>query len=220
MTEKTTPRGPYQTGIKRRQEIIDAAAQVFAKFGYTSGSLRQIAEDVGVTPSALIRHFSSKEGLLVAVLAHLEEENRRILSPPYEGLEYFRRLPNLLANHTNHRGFVELLMTLSSEASNPKHPARAFITKRYEHVIGQGVLRLQEARASRDILPMSDALLEVEVRGFFAQMDGLQLQWLLDPSIDLVGIFRYYLDVTLARWTGKPALEAATSSRTTAQIPA
>ncbi|HEV7718231.1 MAG TPA: TetR/AcrR family transcriptional regulator [Arsenicitalea sp.] len=220
MTDKTTARGPYQTGIKRRQDIIDAAAQVFAKFGYTSGSLRQIAEDVGVTPSALIRHFNSKEGLLVAVLARLEEENRRIMSPPYEGLEYYRRLPNLLANHTNHRGFVELLMTLSTEASNPRHPAREFITKRYDHVVSQGVQRLQEARAIGDILPMDDALLVIEVRGFFAQMDGLQLQWLLDPSIDLVGIFRHYLDVTLARWTGKPLPDAAARGRTASQIPA
>jgi AcrR family transcriptional regulator len=220
VTEKTALRGPYQSGIKRRQEIVDAAAQVFAKFGYTSGSLRQIAEDVGVTPSALIRHFGSKEGLLVAVLARLEEENRRILSPPYEGLEYFRRLPNLLANHTNHRGFVELLMTLSTEASNPKHPARAFITKRYDHVVSQGVLRLKEARASADILPMDDAFLLMEVRGFFAQMDGLQLQWLLDPSIDLVGIFRHFLDVTLARWTGKPAADATARAQAQSKITA
>ena len=70
----TTPRGPYRSGIKRRREIIDAASLVFARYGYAGSSLRQIADDVGVTAAAFTRHFGNKEGLLQAVIEHWERK--------------------------------------------------------------------------------------------------------------------------------------------------
>ena len=59
MTGVVVPRGPYQKGIRRRREIVDAASRIFARYGYGGGSLRQIADDVGVTPAALARHFET-----------------------------------------------------------------------------------------------------------------------------------------------------------------
>ncbi len=51
-----------------RQEIIDAAARLFAEHGYHGTSLQRICEVVGVTRRALLHHFESKEGLFEAVL--------------------------------------------------------------------------------------------------------------------------------------------------------
>jgi AcrR family transcriptional regulator len=51
-----------------RQEILDAALELFAEHGYDKTSLRQIAEQVGVTKAALYYHFPSKEQILVALL--------------------------------------------------------------------------------------------------------------------------------------------------------
>ena len=34
----------------------------------------------------------------------------------------------------------------------------------------------------------------------FAIMDGLELQWLLDPTVDMVAHFNQYLDDTIERW--------------------
>jgi hypothetical protein len=33
-------------------------------------------------------------------------------------------------------------------------------------------------------------------------MDGIQLQWLLDPTMDLVGTFQHCLGNIISRWTG------------------
>ena len=55
-------RGPYRTGIRRREQIIDAATAVFAEYGYAGGSVRTIAERVGVSPASLLQHFGSKKG--------------------------------------------------------------------------------------------------------------------------------------------------------------
>ena len=51
-----------------RQEILDTALELFADQGYDKTSLREIAEQVGVTKAALYYHFRSKEDILVALV--------------------------------------------------------------------------------------------------------------------------------------------------------
>jgi AcrR family transcriptional regulator len=50
-----------------RQDILDASLALFAERGYDKTSLREIAEQVGVTKAALYYHFPSKEQILVAL---------------------------------------------------------------------------------------------------------------------------------------------------------
>ena len=61
-------RGPYRTGIRRREQIIATAITVFGEYGYAGGSIRTIADRVGVSHVTLLQHFGTKEGLLTAVL--------------------------------------------------------------------------------------------------------------------------------------------------------
>lgn len=199
MDKVTIPRGPYQTGIRRRREIVDAASRIFARYGYGGGSLRQIANDVGVTPAALARHFDNKYGLLQAVLMHWEEENDRTFEGA-RGLEYFRRLPSLVEYHAGEPGLIELLLTLATEATDPQHPARDWAVHRYDRVISLGIGYLREARDLGEIGDMDDEQIEMEARGIFAMMDGMQLQWLLNPSLPVAQMFRVQVDAILARW--------------------
>jgi AcrR family transcriptional regulator len=201
MTKVVIPRGPYRTGIKRRREIVAAASRVFARHGYAGGSLRQIAGDVGVTPAALARHFDNKYGLLQAVLNHWEEENDYRFEGA-RGLEYFRRLPQLVEEHTNEPGLIELLLTVATEASDPQHPARAWAVHRYDHTISLGIGYLHEARDIGEIGEMDDEQIEREARAVFALMDGMQLQWLLNPSIPVAQMFKDQLEPILKRWEG------------------
>lgn len=194
------PRGPYRTGIKRRREIVDAASRIFARYGYAGGSLRQIAGDVGVTPAALARHFDNKYGLLQAVLTHWEEENDHWFDGA-RGVEYFRRLPKLVEFHTSEPGLIELLLTVATEATDPQHPARAWAVKRYDRTIRLGIAYLHEARDIGEIHDMDDQEIELEARGVFALMDGMQLQWLLNPALPVAQMFKDQLEPVLKRWT-------------------
>ena len=195
-------RGPYKNGIKRRREIIESAARVFGQFGYAGGSLRQIAQEVGVTPAALTRHFDSKEGLLVAVLDYWDEENDRTIPRSRQGLDRFLGMPTSVLHHTMDRGLIEMFLTVAAEASNPRHPANEHIRRRYERVIGNGVRELTRARELGQVHPMSDSEIVAEVRGAYALMDGIQLQWLIDPTIDLVATFKRCLGDIISKWTG------------------
>lgn len=55
----------------RRDAIIEAASRLFMEHGYAATSIRQIADEVGVTEAALYYHFKDgKRALLQAVLEY------------------------------------------------------------------------------------------------------------------------------------------------------
>jgi AcrR family transcriptional regulator len=55
----------------RRQQILDAALAIADSDGLGKVSMRTVAEDVGVTPMALYRHFDSKVALLDGMVERL-----------------------------------------------------------------------------------------------------------------------------------------------------
>lgn len=53
----------------RRELILTAAADLFAKHGYAKVGMSDLADAVGIGPSALYRHFAGKQDVLATVLA-------------------------------------------------------------------------------------------------------------------------------------------------------
>src|SRR5436309_821555 len=51
-----------------RARILDAARSVFIEMGAEAVTMRRVAERVGVTPTALYRHFEHKDALLNTVI--------------------------------------------------------------------------------------------------------------------------------------------------------
>jgi AcrR family transcriptional regulator len=66
-----TPRLP---AAERREVIMRAAMNRFGSTGYDATRLDDIAADAGVTKPILYRHFGSKTGLYLAVLARHRED--------------------------------------------------------------------------------------------------------------------------------------------------
>ncbi|MBZ2197132.1 TetR/AcrR family transcriptional regulator [Ruania sp. N2-46] len=68
-------------GGSRRDEILAAAADLFARHGYRGVSIYDIGAAVGISGPALYRHFRSKDALLaemlVSISATLLSEGRR-----------------------------------------------------------------------------------------------------------------------------------------------
>ena len=55
------------TAASRRDEILDAAAEVFASSGVRA-SLKEIADASGILPGSLYHHFESKDAILVELV--------------------------------------------------------------------------------------------------------------------------------------------------------
>jgi AcrR family transcriptional regulator len=193
-------RGPYRKGLERRQGIVEAATQVFAEAGYNGGSLRGISDRVGLSSASLVQYFGSKEGLLMAVLREWGQQSHTIGARDLRGLAWIRSIREAMRYNVHHRGLVDLLLTLTTEASHPAHPARPFIRERYIAIIAAFGRHLREAVEAGEVLPLTDAEIEREARLFFAVMDGIELQWLIDPSVDVVGLFDQHVDQTIKRW--------------------
>ena len=59
---------PLRDGTSGRDQILDAAAQMFSEQGYSAASTRHIAEAVGVKQASLYYHFASKQDILAELL--------------------------------------------------------------------------------------------------------------------------------------------------------
>jgi AcrR family transcriptional regulator len=56
-----------------RERVLDAALDLFVTQGYDGTSLRQLAEQLGVTKAALYYHFESKADILLALHMRMHE---------------------------------------------------------------------------------------------------------------------------------------------------
>jgi AcrR family transcriptional regulator len=59
---------PKTQTIERQEQIVQAALELINESGVAGLSIAGIAEKVGIVPSALYRHFTSKDAVLDAVL--------------------------------------------------------------------------------------------------------------------------------------------------------
>jgi hypothetical protein len=86
------------------------------------------------------------------------------------------------------------------------------MTQRYRRDRVTLTAHLREAMAAGEIAPMSDATLDREARLMDAVLDGIGLQWLLDPSTDMVSCVDDYVTDAMARWQ-RPRYERRPGSR-------
>lgn len=175
-----TPRGSYAKGVARRQEILDRAIEVFARRGSDRTSLRAIAEEVGVTHSALTHYFGSLEELLVAVYRESEshEGRRAPRDPEATPVELMKR-----STEANREvpGLVQLYSTLVATALEEGHPAaRDFATSRFARLRAELAERVRHNQESGRLRPDVDP--EAVAALVIAASDGLQAQWLLDSD--------------------------------------
>jgi TetR/AcrR family transcriptional regulator, transcriptional repressor of aconitase len=176
-------RGSYAKGVARRQEILDRAIEVFAERGGYGTSLRSIAQAIGVSHAALLHYFDSREQLLLAVYEHAEVKRNTDPDAPKASSAVEVMVHAATAN-VEVPGLVELYSTLlaaSLEAGNAT--GKAHFTERFARVRRDLADRLRAEQASGEIRADVDA---DEIAALLvAASDGLQIQWLLDPSVRL-----------------------------------
>lgn len=61
---RRSARKPKGEGHSRRAEILAAAEQIFVEHGYEGATIRKIANQVGLSSTALYMHFSDKQAIL------------------------------------------------------------------------------------------------------------------------------------------------------------
>jgi AcrR family transcriptional regulator len=176
-------RGAYDKGVRRRREILDRAIEVFAARGAEGTSLRAIGEAIGVSHAALKHYFASREELLIEVYRAAEERSIVEDPPPPEATVVGLMTHAARRNH-GVPGLVQLYSTLVAGAlEEGREPSRAFFSERFaqlRRLLAERITAEQEAgRIRPDVAP------EVAAALIIAASDGLQVQWLLDPGVDI-----------------------------------
>ena len=175
--------GSYAKGLKRRQEILDRAIEVFARRGAEGTSLRTIGEAIGVSHAALRHYFDSREQLLIEVYRTAEDRSVADDPPPADTSVVGLMTHAARRNH-GVPGLVQLYSTLVAAALEDGHDeARAFFGARFARLRGVLTERVKAEQAAGAIRP--DIAPEAAAALVIAASDGLQVQWLLDPDVDI-----------------------------------
>lgn len=188
------PRGEYAKSAERRLEILDATMAVFAESGFHGGTIRDIAERVGMSQAGLLHHFSSKQALLEAVLAHRDETALKLLGPQTpSGADMLYAFLQLSDFNERMPGLVGLFAVLSGESTAPDHPGHAYFLRRYANIRSLIERAIVEGQQDGDV--RSDVQPGPAARSLIALWDGLQIQWLYeDGSFDMAGPLKAYID--------------------------
>lgn len=194
---------PRRTQLERtrasREKIIRAATDYFARQGFRGAKMAEIAKAAGLTEPGLLHHFPSKTHLLMGVLeerdridsqrlrATLQKEGSRFLQAGIELVEHNQTVP----------GLVKLFTILAAESVSPEHPAHEFFIQRYQRERGHMTEAITQAQQAGEI--RADIPAETLTVLIFAVMDGLQLQWLLEPEkISMSNMFRVLVEMLRA----------------------
>jgi len=143
------------TGLRR--QILNQATRLFVTRGYSSISMREIAEACGVTKAALYYHFDDKEHLIMAILeGYLNEievlikASHNIVGSSREKISYM--VHSILIQDPEKRALIRLA---SQEMSNLSPQSRAYFGRiYYEKFVGQIEALLVEGVNAGELRPM------------------------------------------------------------------
>ena len=87
------PKNP-ELESRRRAQILDTAARVFATYGFANTQVQTIANHLGVGNGTVYRYFPTKEQLFLSAvergLKELEAEMDAVMALPHAGVELIR----------------------------------------------------------------------------------------------------------------------------------
>jgi AcrR family transcriptional regulator len=201
MTEQkhTKVRGPYAKTAQRSSEILDAATTVFATYGYRGGSLRDIARELDLSLTSIVHHFGSKYELLEAVLERADKTTTGNEDFDFDAACIDRGVANATLERVRssvERGeLLRLFAILAAESSAPQHPAHDWFIDRYQRKAEALALAFTFDQASGRVDRSRDP--HLLSRLLIATWDGIQLQWLIDPSADMETAMRAFFVWTI-----------------------
>ena len=190
---KADSRRRQSRGDVRRQQILDAAVELFSARGYRSTGLAQLADTVGMSHPGLLYYFGTKERLLLEVVAErdrIEGELREDLDPATLSLD---TLADIARQNVENAMLTRLYVVLAAESLDAADPLHDFFVRRYDRARRHVAQLLQHSMTTGELRDDIDARqLSHEV---LAMLMGLELQWLMDPDgFDLIETMDAYVD--------------------------
>jgi AcrR family transcriptional regulator len=174
------PRGPYVRGVAKRDEVLDAALELFSRAGYDKASVREVARASGLSQAGLLHYFSSKEELFVEVLRRRDLRDQERFAAERNPRLTAEGLIDTVRHNVDEPGLVRLYVAMSAESATVDSRVRLFFQERYGKIINGIAEDIRRRQADGELSVHLDA--DTIASLLVAAADGLQLQWLLDPD--------------------------------------
>ncbi len=174
---------------ERKAEIVAAAVRLIGEKGFYGTSLKDIADEIGMSQPGLLHYIGNKEKLLSMLIT----DNYDAYGTPQDFMEsglpgsdpeaplFPSYLRFLVRYNAQRRSLLQLYMVLESEAFSLEHPLHDYFENRPDKVWGQ------YSEYPWKVPPEIggwDAMRPI-VRQCLEAMDGIQLRWTRKPPIDL-----------------------------------
>ena len=177
----------------RREEILNEATKLFGECGFRGTSLSSIAKAVDLTEPGLLHYFPSKVHLLQSVLEYRDKQDEkkyRALLESGQG-SIFESLESLVAENERIPGLIRLYTVLVGESIRADHPSHDYFLNRYAELRTIFSSQISDKFDTGQIESSADV--DKLAALYIAVMDGLQIQWLLDPeSMSMSESFTYF----------------------------
>ncbi|MDN3241190.1 TetR/AcrR family transcriptional regulator [Glycomyces tritici] len=185
-------------GEKRIEELLDAAAAVFAERGYKAAGTNEIARRAGASPGTLYQFFENKEAIAEALMARYVARLRAAHGEAFDPAVAELPLPEMLdriidpvvAFDRANPGFYALLADphLSPELASAKKPAQKIMFQRLDQILERrapGLPAEQRTRTAevavhlfRGLLPLIMSAAEEDLPTLVADTKGVLRDYL------------------------------------------
>jgi AcrR family transcriptional regulator len=188
MTKQIEP-GREKTWTHRadnRERLIAAGYTVLSEKGYEAATVKEVARVAGVSPGLFHYYFASKEELLVAVLREA-------------GKRYGRMMQDLRAAvPADH--FLEAALAALRERVTQEPGWYRLRNPTFLPVVGEQLafIRQMFVQAFQGITGEDEERAQALAALVFASVEGLALQQLAQPDLDLAGAYDLLLELIRA----------------------
>jgi AcrR family transcriptional regulator len=198
MTPRRLTRKEQQAGTRAR--LVRSAARVFARRGFQSASVEEIAADAGFTKGAVYANFESKEALFLAMLDDRFAERRaaieRVAATGEEPEAQIREGGGEFAQYvTADPAWQQLFAEMVAHAGRDERFREALV-ERYRElrgVIADAYARRAEELGFESRLPFEEFALMI-----FAMGNGFAVEKALEPDAVPDDLFATMLEIFLA----------------------
>jgi AcrR family transcriptional regulator len=162
--------------VKRREDILAQCFTLFAKYGYSALTMRQIAQHLNVSTGTLYHYFESKQILFEAMFRWIAQNDSRKAKEEIRGdsedlSEKIISLQNFIINH--HKSLSSLLVIATDYIRTSDVDPYVFV----KEIFGEYLTLIQEQIGIQDAH---------QAQSLFTYILGNLLYKTLDPSFDMV----------------------------------
>lgn len=190
----------YESTEIRRRQIADAARKVIIKYGSEHVTVKRIAKEVGITETAIYRHFRSKKDVLSLLVDHIKENLiSEITEAEATDQSPLQRLDSILKSHlsvSEQKSGISFQVIAEIESLGDKKLNKSVslvigeYVNRIEYLLAEGV-KFGEVRTDIDLKAAATVV--------FGIIQGLVSIWALgdykfDPLIRYTALWDIFLE--------------------------